>query len=116
MNGNALAADIAWGFTTGTGSTSTIYVSDLTWASAVNGWGPVEKDRSNGEEGAGDGLPMVVNVRNGAPPFNLFANGAPFEQSAFTRQGMWTPDGPGYVTVSVVDAKGRSDQVKVFLD
>jgi penicillin-binding protein 1C len=43
-------------------------------------------------------------------------NGAPFEQAAFTRQGRWTPDGPGYVTVSVVDAKGRSDQVKVFLD
>lgn len=61
VNGNALAADIAWGFTTGTGSTSTIYVSDLTWASAVNGWGPVEKDRSNGEEGAGDGLTLTLN-------------------------------------------------------
>jgi penicillin-binding protein 1C len=58
----------------------------------------------------------VVKVRNGAPPFTFFANGAPFEQAAFTRQGTWHPDGPGYVTVSVVDAKGRSDQVKVFLD
>ena len=66
--------------------------------------------------GAGDGQPLVVKVRNGAPPFTFFANGAPFEQAAFTRQGIWTPDGPGYVTVSVVDAKGRSDQVKVFLD
>jgi penicillin-binding protein 1C len=65
---------------------------------------------------AGDGQPLVVKVRNGAPPFTFFANGAPFEQAAFTRQGMWQPDGPGYVTVSVVDAKGRSDQVKVFLD
>lgn len=65
---------------------------------------------------SGDGQPLVVKVRNGAPPFTFFANGAPFEQAAFTRQGRWTPDGPGYVTVSVVDAKGRSDQVKVFLD
>lgn len=65
---------------------------------------------------AGDGQPLIVKVRNGAPPFTFFANGAPFEQAAFTRQGMWHPDGPGYVTVSVVDAKGRSDQVKVFLD
>ena len=64
----------------------------------------------------GDGQPLVVKVRNGAPPFTFFANGAPFEQSAFTRQGIWTPDGPGYVTVSVVDAKGRSDKVKVFLE
>ena len=66
--------------------------------------------------GAGDGQPLVVKVRNGAPPFTFFANGAPFEQAAFTRQGSWQPDGPGYVTVSVVDAKGRSDKVKVFLD
>jgi penicillin-binding protein 1C len=66
--------------------------------------------------GSGDGQPLVVKVRNGAPPFTFFANGAPFEQSAFTRQGSWTPDGPGYVTVSVVDAKGRSDMVKIFLD
>jgi penicillin-binding protein 1C len=64
----------------------------------------------------GAARPLVVKVRNGAPPFTFFANGAPFGQSAFTRQGSWTPDGPGYVTVSVVDAKGRSDQVKVFLD
>lgn len=64
----------------------------------------------------GDGRPLVVKVRNGAPPFTFFANGAPFGRSAFTRQGSWQPDGPGYVTVSVVDAKGRSDKVKVFLD
>ncbi|HZY68676.1 MAG TPA: penicillin-binding transpeptidase domain-containing protein, partial [Devosia sp.] len=76
------------------------------------------EDGSNLDIGAsaGDGGPLVVKVRNGAPPFTFFANGAPFEQAAFTRQGMWQPDGPGYVTVSVVDAKGRSDQVQVFLD
>ncbi|MEO6013034.1 MAG: penicillin-binding transpeptidase domain-containing protein, partial [Devosia sp.] len=65
---------------------------------------------------AGDDRPLIVKVRNGAPPFTFFANGAPFGQSAFTRQGSWQPDGPGYVTVSVVDSKGRSDEVKVFLD
>lgn len=66
--------------------------------------------------GAGGGQPLVVKVRNGSPPFTFYANGAPFEQAAFARQGRWTPDGPGYVTVSVVDAKGRSDKVKVYLD
>jgi penicillin-binding protein 1C len=64
----------------------------------------------------GETQPLVVKVRNGKPPFTFFANGAPFEQSAFARQGRWSPDGPGYVTLSVVDAKGRSDMVKVFLD
>ncbi|WP_218006745.1 NPCBM/NEW2 domain-containing protein [Microtetraspora fusca] len=33
----------------------TVYASDLTPLESVNGWGPVEKDRSNGESGAGDG-------------------------------------------------------------
>ncbi|MEV6109668.1 NPCBM/NEW2 domain-containing protein [Streptomyces sp. NPDC051940] len=37
------------------------YVSDLTWVSATNGWGPVEKDTSNGERPAGDGHPLTVN-------------------------------------------------------
>jgi uncharacterized repeat protein (TIGR03803 family) len=36
-------------------------VSDLTWTSATNGWGPVEKDRSNGDLAAGDGRPLTLN-------------------------------------------------------
>mgnify|MGYP001792332185 FL=1 len=27
---------------------------------AANGWGPVEQDRSNGEQAAGDGLPLTL--------------------------------------------------------
>jgi len=65
---------------------------------------------------AGDISPLIMKVRNGVPPFTFFANGAPFGRSAFGRQESWTPDGPGYVTLSVVDAKGRSDKVKVFID
>jgi penicillin-binding protein 1C len=55
-------------------------------------------------------------VRNGVPPFTFFANGAPFGRSAFARQNSWKPDGLGFVTLSVVDAEGRSDKVRVFLD
>ena len=64
----------------------------------------------------GDSAPLIVKIRNGAPPFTFFANGAPIGQSAFARQESWMPDGPGYVTLSVVDAKGHSDRVKVFVD
>ena len=64
----------------------------------------------------GSERPLIVKVRNGAPPFTFFANGAPFGRSAFARQDSWTPDGPGFVTISVVDSEGRSDNVKVFLD
>jgi alpha-galactosidase len=36
-------------------------LSDLAWTSAVNGWGPVERDRSNGEQAAGDGRTITLN-------------------------------------------------------
>jgi len=36
------------------------WVSDLPFVEEVNGWGPVERDMSNGEELAGDGRPLSV--------------------------------------------------------
>ncbi len=36
-------------------------VSDLPWLSATNGWGPVERDTSVGEQAAGDGRPITIN-------------------------------------------------------
>ncbi|MEV0321184.1 NPCBM/NEW2 domain-containing protein [Streptomyces sp. NPDC050658] len=36
-------------------------LSDLPWLATSNGWGPVEKDTSNGESAAGDGNPMTIN-------------------------------------------------------
>jgi alpha-galactosidase len=38
----------------------TSYLSDLTWLSESNGWGPVERDTSNGERAAGDGRPITI--------------------------------------------------------
>ncbi|MCX5383948.1 NPCBM/NEW2 domain-containing protein [Streptomyces sp. NBC_00083] len=35
-------------------------LSDLSWTSATNGWGPVERDRSNAEQAAGDGRTLTV--------------------------------------------------------
>jgi hypothetical protein len=35
-------------------------VSDLPFLSASNGWGPVERDMSNGEQAAGDGRPISI--------------------------------------------------------
>ena len=39
---------------------STTYLSDVAWTSASNGWGPVEKDMSNGEKAGGDGRPLTL--------------------------------------------------------
>ncbi|MCL2552087.1 MAG: NPCBM/NEW2 domain-containing protein, partial [Actinomycetia bacterium] len=45
----------------GTGpSAGTHALSDLAWESAVSGWGPVEHDRSNGEQAAGDGKTLTI--------------------------------------------------------
>lgn len=47
---------------TGGGGTSvtTGYLSDQAWTSVTNGWGPAEKDMSNGELAAGDGRPLTI--------------------------------------------------------
>ena len=37
-----------------------VQLSSLTWIDATNGWGPVEKDMSNGETAAGDGNPITI--------------------------------------------------------
>jgi glucose/arabinose dehydrogenase len=43
------------------GTSEVRFVSDINWLSAVNGWGPVEPDRSNGENVGGDGLALTIN-------------------------------------------------------
>jgi beta-galactosidase GanA len=40
--------------------TGTVYVSDIPFTS-INGWGPVERDTSNGENAAGDGRTITLN-------------------------------------------------------
>jgi hypothetical protein len=48
------------GTTTPPPSTSR-YLSDMNWTSATNGWGPAEKDMSNGEQAAGDGHTIILD-------------------------------------------------------
>ncbi|MGP4097853.1 glycoside hydrolase family 2 TIM barrel-domain containing protein [Nonomuraea sp. KM90] len=40
-----------------------VWVSDLPFTAAENGWGPVERDRSNGEQPAGDGRTLSIGGR-----------------------------------------------------
>ncbi|SHE98724.1 penicillin-binding protein 1C [Kaistia soli DSM 19436] len=65
---------------------------------------------------AGDPGPLIIKIRNGKPPFTWFANGNPIAQTPFARSESWEPDGPGFVTLSVVDSAGRSDRVTVFVE
>ena len=65
---------------------------------------------------AGAAMPLMIKVRDGSPPFTFLANGSPIGRSDFAREEMWVPDGPGFVTLSVIDSDGRSDRVTVFLE
>lgn len=40
-----------------------VYLSDLEWTYAANGWGPVERDQELGGTGAGDGGPLTLGGR-----------------------------------------------------
>ncbi|MEU3298504.1 NPCBM/NEW2 domain-containing protein [Streptomyces sp. NPDC006678] len=37
-----------------------VWASDLVWLTSTNGWGPPERDRSNGESGASDGHTLTL--------------------------------------------------------
>ncbi|MFF4582460.1 NPCBM/NEW2 domain-containing protein [Streptomyces sp. NPDC001373] len=37
-------------------------LSDISWSSASNGWGQVEKDMSNGDNGSGDGTTLTIGT------------------------------------------------------
>jgi alpha-glucosidase len=39
----------------------TVYASDQPFLTETNGWGPVERDRSNGETGGQDGNPLTID-------------------------------------------------------
>ncbi len=54
---------------------ATVFASDHPWVSATNGWGPVEKDQSNGGTGAGDGSPLTLNGTVYAKGLGAHANG-----------------------------------------
>ena len=68
--GTPMAADVTSSFTTGTtAGPSERFLSDLPFVgSPTNGWGPIERDRSNGEEGGrgrGDDAGGDRDVREG---------------------------------------------------
>jgi penicillin-binding protein 1C len=66
--------------------------------------------------GQGRGADLALRVRHGAPPFTWFVDGVPVVREPYSRTAQWTPEGGGYVTISVVDARGRAARVSVFLE
>ena len=68
------------------------------------------------EVGLGQGGTLALKVRHGAPPFTWLADGALIGQEPYSRTLTWTPAGPGYAVLSVIDGRGRASRVRVYLE
>lgn len=60
--------------------------------------------------------PLVLKLQGGRAPFRLLANGVPVGEPLRSRSGMWQAGGVGFSRLSVIDARGRSASIKVFLE
>lgn len=58
---------------------------------------------------------VLARVERGQAPFTWFADGAPVAVASYERETRLAVVGPGFVTLSVVDAKGRAVRVQVEL-
>jgi N-acetylneuraminic acid mutarotase len=52
----------------------TTQLSDLAWTTAISGWGPIERDMSNGDQGALDGKPLTIGGQVFAKGLGVHAN------------------------------------------
>jgi penicillin-binding protein 1C len=60
--------------------------------------------------------PVVLKITGGASPLTVLVNGQPMPSAAAGRHTLFfEPEGPGFVRLTVIDAKGASDSVVVRL-
>lgn len=59
---------------------------------------------------------LVAKIERGVAPFTWLANGTPVVVGSFERQADVPIPGPGFLTLSVIDAVGVSDFVRVIIE
>jgi penicillin-binding protein 1C len=59
--------------------------------------------------------PLALKISGGAAPLTVLVNGAPVQKPGASRTVFFTPDGPGFLRLTVMDAKGATDSVLVRL-
>lgn len=57
--------------------------------------------------------PIMLRAMGGDRPLRFLVNGAPITSTPALRETQWTPPGPGFFRVSVLDATGRSASVSL---
>jgi penicillin-binding protein 1C len=66
-------------------------------------------------ERAGGDEPLAVKIAGGRGPLTVLVNGVPVETAGGRRTVFFRPDGPGFVRLTVMDARGAADTVTVRL-
>lgn len=72
-------------------------------------------DRAEIEQDQDETQSVVLKAEGGALPLTWLADGKPLPSDPARRDVAWQPDGRGFVRISVIDARGRSDRVLVRL-
>jgi len=68
---------------------------------------------ASGEGGKPEAI--ALKITGGAGPLTVLVNGLPLETSRGRRTLFFAPEGPGFVRLTVMDAKGATDSVMVRL-
>ncbi len=72
-------------------------------------------DRSEIEAEPSDGEPVIVRAEGGTLPLTWLVDGKPVESNPLKREAVLDGLGRGFIKLSVIDAKGRTDRVTVRL-
>jgi penicillin-binding protein 1C len=59
--------------------------------------------------------PIALKIAGGVAPLTVLVNGVPLANASPRRTLMFAPDGPGFVRLTVMDARGVTDSVVVRL-
>jgi penicillin-binding protein 1C len=59
--------------------------------------------------------PVALKISGGAAPLTVMVNGVPLGPQGGRRTVFFAPDGPGFVRLTVMDARGATDSVSVRL-
>ena len=59
--------------------------------------------------------PVALKITGGVAPLTVLVNGVPLADTAARRTLFFEPDGPGFVRLTVMDARGTTDSVVVRL-
>ena len=57
--------------------------------------------------------PVALKIAGGHAPLTVMVNGVPLTADSTRRTLFFQPDGPGFVRLTVMDARGAADSVMV---